>query len=291
VDNNEGGVIGPPMSIIGGQVSVDASGRGMIGFSLADNSGLGGVVYMVSPQEILFLSQPGVFPVETGEFFRQRSGGFSDTALNGRAVAHFSGFQDGSAGPDVSAGVLTSDGTGGLAMVLDTNNAGAYVPLQTISGTYSVGASGRTTTTGLGSTSPILYLIDANEGLILGADAAVSFGAFEPQSDGPFNAAALSGPFFLGTDGARPAMGTIASGVLTFDGAGNDTGTQDESTPMGLVPSEPVNDTYAFSAGASPPGRGTLDSGGHTVAYIVSPTKLMYFDTLATKPRVFVVEK
>jgi len=97
--------------------------------------------------------------------------------------------------------------------------------------------------------------------------------------------------FFLGTESADAASRPITSGGISFDGAGSYTGTEDQSTPTGLSANVALSNTYSFSATASTPGRGTLDSAGNTVAYIITPSKLVFFDKAAVKPSLTVVEK
>jgi hypothetical protein len=68
-------------------------------------------------------------------------------------LTYRSGFQSGSAGPDVSIGLVTPNGAGNLTIVVDTNNGGIFTALESASGTYAVSAHGRTTTTGITSNS------------------------------------------------------------------------------------------------------------------------------------------
>jgi hypothetical protein len=139
---------------------------------------------------------------------------------------------------------------------------------------------------------PVLYLIGPNQGFLVGTDEAAGFGSFEPQSGGPFNNASLSGTFSYGTDGTDVGHRLTAVGVLDFDGVTNNQAMEDQSTPSGLNPNAPLpNDQYSFSSSLTPPGRGTLDVSGHIVAYIISPTKLVYINTPATEPRLVIVQK
>jgi hypothetical protein len=75
----------------------------------------------------------------------------------------------------------------------------------------------------------------------------------------------------------------------------NVSGVEDDSSPAGLVLNIAVgNAQYLFSSSSSPAGRGTLDTSNNvnpSVAYIISPAKLIYLNPPATKPRLVVVEK
>jgi len=299
LDVNRGGALLAPVDILGGIISVAANGRGTIGFSASGSCGIcggtggfGAVVYMVSSQEMVFLSTPGTFPVLTGQIFKQALNNFDNTALNATSVVQFSGFSAVNPGPDASVGVAIPNGSGAITVVLDTNTAGTFTPLLSANGTYMVSQNGRVTTSGLGSGSAILYLIDSNRGLILGTGQSVAFGSFEPQIGAPFTDASLSGPFFFGMEGAQAISRVIGVGSINFDGRALYSGTEDDSTPTGLSANQSFTGIpYSFFPNAAQPGRGTLDGNGNTTGYIVSATKLVYINTMAARPRLVVVEK
>jgi hypothetical protein len=126
----------------------------------------------------------------------------------------------------------------------------------------------------------------------VGTDPAASFGRIEPQTGGPFSNASIAGMFAYGTEGAGVGQRATAVGVDVFDGVANNQSTEDQSTPSGLTANASLpNQTYSFSPGSVPSGRGFLDALGHTLAYIVSPTKLVCFDTSEIKPRIVVYVK
>jgi hypothetical protein len=290
MDSNDAGTVSA-VGITGGIISIDPSGRGTIGFSLEDNTGFGIIMYVVSAQEIIYVSLPGPFPFGTGRMLLQKLSSFGLAALNANGVLHSSGLQTGSAGADVTIGLFMPDGSGSFHAVLDNNDAGTFSGQQSVAGSYRVSSNGRSTTTGLGSGSPVLYLINTNTGLLLGTSASVDFGFLEPQTGAPFSNATMSGLYAFGTASAGATMGTIASGSYSVDGLGSYTGTEDDSTPMGLRPGKALASTYAFLASAMVSGRGTLDSQSDTVAYLISPTKLVFTSSSATTPALTVVEK
>lgn len=71
--------------------------------------------------------------------------------------------------------VSTGAGTGTLSGGLDENDGGTITTASsnTISGNFSVAASGRTTLTKAGNNSPILYVIDANNVFLVGGGSSV----------------------------------------------------------------------------------------------------------------------
>jgi hypothetical protein len=215
---------------------------------------------------------------------------FNNASLNA-AVISSTGFDTASAGPVATVGLVTPNGTGNANIVLDENDAGTFTLLQSSAVTYSVSANGRTTISGLGQ-APVFYLVGTNQGFVVGTDSAATFGSFEPQTGGPFANASLSGTYSYGTEGTDVGHRLTAVGALNFDGFTNDQATEDRSTPGGLNPNAPLpNNQYSFSSSSSPPGRSSLDTLGDSIAYIISPTKLVYLNPLATEPRLVFVEK
>lgn len=292
-DTNDAGMV-MNQRITGGVLgAVDANGRVTTGMGTSSNGTnlLPEIVYIVSSKQMLGLAQPGTFPFGSGEILLQNVSTFVSGSLNGNAVMSISGFTPGAAGADVNLGLFTGNGGGTFTGVLDTNNAGTFTGQQALSGTYTAATDGRTTTTGIGSNSPIFYLTDINAGFILGTGSSVDFGILEAQATGPFSNASLSGLFFLGTQSAGLLKRPLTSGSLTFDGVNSYTGTDDESTGTGLVPSNSLSNSYAFSTTSTVPGWGTLDSASDTVAYVISPTKLVFFSSSSATPSLTIVQK
>jgi hypothetical protein len=206
-------------------------------------------------------------------------------------VISLAGFDERTNAPVATIGLLTPDGNGNAAMVLDSNDSGVFQPLQAATVGYAVSANGRTVVSGLGGPSPVVYLVGANAGFVVGADLLASGGRLQPQTGGPFSNASLQGAYAYGTEGADIGHRLTATGTISFDGT-NDHPTEDQSTPAGLFAGVSLGSPlYSFSSIASPPGRGSLDPDGRAVAYIVSPTQLVYINTPATEPRLVFVDK
>lgn len=291
-DTNDAGTV-TNLSITGGVLgAVDGNGRVTTGMGTSANGSfmLPEIVYIVSAKQMLALAHPGTFPFGSGEVLLQNVSTFGSSSLNANGVMRISGFTSGT-GADVNLGLFSGNGGGTFTGVLDTNNAGMFTGQQALSGTYTTAADGRTTTTGIGSNSPILYLSDNNTGFILGTGSSVDFGIMEAQATGPFGNSNLSGLFFLGTQSAGLLKRPLTSGTIMFDGASNYTGTNDESTGTGLVPNNSLSNSYAFSATSTVLGRGTLDSASDTVAYIISPTNVVFFSSSSATPSLTIVQK
>lgn len=294
MDSDDAGVLGTNITGISGAYSVASSGRGTL--SLSPGGGQNFILYMISASRFIAMSSDALdssHPLQSGQVELQ-SGALNNAALNAPSVLGLTSFDDSSAAPGAAVGVFTPDGNGNATQVLDVNAGGTYTPLQSSVLTYSVGLNGRVTISGIAQ-PPVFYLSAANRGFVVGTDAPATFGTFEPQSGGPFSNASLSGTYTYGTEGAAVGSRLTAVGSTTFDGTQNVQGTEDDSSPAGLLANNPTsNAQYSFLSNSLPPGRGTLDTSNNvnpSVAYIVSPTKLIYINPPATKPRLVVVEK
>jgi hypothetical protein len=259
------------------------------------------VLYMVSSSEALIMStdlQSTGEPIDSGELKKQ-TGPFSTAALNGNGyVFYTSGVNPGNGGGNVTAvGQATFTSTTGNATVtIDENNNGTSKPEQTGSATFTVDPNtGRMTVTGLGTTPPIIYLIDSNSGFSVGTDNGVPFGFVEKQTGGPFSNSSFSGPFFFGGDAPTTAH-SYDSGTGSFDGFGGITANDDGSGPNGLrkdviLPS--TGGTYSFSATSVPQGQGSIST--EQRAYAISPSKLVMMrwvnSTVLKDPELFVIQK
>ncbi len=292
-DTDDSGVLATNVTGGSGSYSVASTGRGTL---TLNPSGQNFVLYMISGSRFIALaSDPldSTHPLLSGQFELQ-SGALNNSALNAPAVLGLTNFDVATSTPGAEVGVWLPDGAGHATQVLDINIGGIYTPLQSTVLSYSVSSNGRVTVSGTAQ-PPVLYLSRANTGFLVGTDAAATFGDFESQTGGPFNNASLSGTYTYGTDGAAVGSRLTAVGSATFDGMQNVSGMEDDSSPAGLVLNIAVgNAQYLFSATSSPAGRGTLDTSSNvnpSVAYIISPTKLIYLNPPATKPRLVVVEK
>jgi len=294
VDSNDAGVATLNQTGGSGVYSIASSGRGTATVTVPIGT-FNFSLYMVSSSEIMAMTTDALgasHPIGTGELLQQTQNSFDNSSMNANAVFYTSGIGTGDPGTTVTIGLITPDGKGSYSLTLDQNAAGTFTPTQNTSGTYSVSSNGRLTTT-VGKNQSIVYLVSPNEGFTLNTSPQAELGFLEPQTGGPFSNASLSGPFFYGTEGADAGERLDGVGALSFDGKGNYSETEDDSTPGGLFPSQTFATTYSFSSSSAQPGRGTLDANNppHTVAYIISATKLVYLNTPATYPRVVIVEK
>jgi len=246
--------------------------------------------YVVSANELLFIStdprSTTSEPLSSGQVLRQSPSpaAFSQASLNGISVLNDTGV-GGAGGSDVEVGLLTTNGAGSFTFATDENNSGVIFSPSNCTGSYKVTPGGLgqvflTVGTG-GCIVPVLYLVSQNKGFVLFRDSRVETGSFEPQAPAPpggFTNASISGNFLFGV--TMPAINAVSmnSGVLSSDGTGAFKGTVDSNTAMGLVPNQPIADTYSVSAN----GRTTTGSGS-VVIYIVSDSKALFLDVAVGK--------
>jgi hypothetical protein len=173
--------------------------------------------------------------------------------------------------PDITLGLLASDGNGNLAAAYDEYK-GSLVAPQTYTATYAVdSATGRTPITASG-TRAILYLVSNTKAFVLGADASTSSGLLEAQSGLPFTNASLKGNYLGGTI-PWPALNVVS--LVAADGAGNAQFTSNSSGSNGLQSDQKISGTYSVDA----LGRAVLTVSGDAtprIFYVVSPTKTVF---------------
>jgi hypothetical protein len=284
-----------------GTYTVATNGRGtatttltVLGKSQTSNL----VLYMVSPSEALFMTtgNPNTEAILTGELKKQ-TGPFSTAALFGNVngngfVFYTSGVNPGNAGGNVTAvGQATfTNATGDATVTIDENNNGTLKSSPSGSATFAVDTTGRMTVMGLGTTPPIIYLVDANTGFSVGTDNGVPFGYLERQIGTTFGTSSISGSFFFGGD--APTTGAqYQSGTANFNspsgGTSSVNGKADDSGPNGLK-TENISGGYSFSVSSTPPGKGTV--GTNSIAYAISVTKIVFMST-GGNPEIFVGQK
>jgi hypothetical protein len=275
-----------------GTYSVDSTGRGEATLNISGRTNpLGLILYVVSSNESLWMESGG--SGATGTVLQQSGGPFTMSSLNGTAVFGASGYTV--AGNDVTVGEVQFDGNGNVSGTNDENYFGLSFSNEPITGTYTVDSNGLGRGVVNESGGPGLsnfYLVSPGRGFIISGNDSLEFGAFEPQTGGPFTNASFSGSYALGMLPLLSSSGTsLAFGFLSADGAGNlsetfrtNAGTE---TLTGTY-SEAMNGRMALSI---PPISG---SSSNRVFYFVSPSKAVGVQTTnfgPPKASVNVIEK
>src|SRR5467141_383505 len=272
-------------------VSNTATGRGTM--TLAFTFGgtpdtMNFVFYVVNSGKLFVMESDTVTtatPLLTGTVVQQQipAGGFTNASLNGNLVISLTGHSacgTVSGVPKAVAGLLTTNGSGGLSLTYDENFCSAPNSVTGAPGTYSVASNGRASIT-IGGYSLVAYLMNVNQIFLFVSDVNVLFGVGEPQTAVSFTNTSLKGAYAGFATNPVGFGVTVFSGEFAADGAsptGTVTGAEDIGASNGPNPGVAFNATYSISPSPTN-GRGmmtvTSGTGGNGVIYMISPSKFV----------------
>ena len=270
-DVNDNGTLSSYTAVTG-TYTTDPVGSGVITLKLAAGLTVTYTYYQVTPTELLATSgdlSSATIPLVSGSALQQ-TGPFSNASFTGANVLELNGnaLQTAFYIPDITLGLLASDGNGNLAAAYDEYKGSLIAP-QTYTATYTVDpATGRTPITA-SATRAILYLVSNKKAFVLGADASTSSGLLEAQAGLPFTNTSLKGNYLGGTI-PWPALNVVS--LIAADGAGNAQFTSNSSGSKGLLSDQKISGTYSVDA----LGRAVFTVSGDAtprIFYVVSPTK------------------
>lgn len=271
VDLNDNGAVSNSTSLTG--TCTPSSLGGLITFKIGSAT-LNFDYYQVSPTELLVASADTTtttIPMVSGTVLQQ-TGPFTNASFTGANVLEMTGsaIQGPTTYiPDVTLGLLTSDGAGNVNASYDEFKA-SLTAQQTYTGTYTVDATtGRTPITVGSATQTVLYLVSNTKAFAFGADTSTSSGIGEAQTGAPFTNASLKGDYLGGTI-PWPDLQVVS--LAAPDGAGNIQFTSNSSGSKGLQSNVTTSGTYSVDA----TGRAVVTVSGDTtprILYVVSPTK------------------
>src|SRR5215472_1042962 len=207
-----------------------ATGRGTMNFPPVIGGALQNldfVFYIANGGKVFVMETDAVSPMTpllNGTMLQQQTplGGFSSTSLNGNTVMYLTGRTvcagATSAGPNVIAGLLSTDGVGIASLTYDQNCEGAPTSVGGLAGTYSVASNGRAAFR-LGGAYVAAYLVSSDQAFFIVPDSSVLFGFGDAQAAGQFTNMAVVGRY-SGSATTPAALGvTNFSGEFTADGA------------------------------------------------------------------------
>lgn len=229
--------------------------------------------YQVNPAELLTTSADmtsltipmvsGAVVQQTGPFTSASFTGANVIAMTGNALQSPASYV-----PDVTLGLLTSNGKGNVSASYDEFN-GSLTAQQTYTGTYTVDATtGRTPITVSSATKTVLYLVSNTTAFAFGADTSTSSGLVLAQSGSPFTNTSLKGNYLGGTL-PWPEVNVVS--LAAADGAGNVQFTSNSSSSKGLASNVTTSGTYSLDA----TGRAVVTVTGDStprIFYVISPT-------------------
>jgi hypothetical protein len=288
VDVNEGGTYSAALALSGNFSVSTTNEKGVLDFTynLPNQAQIQQTYtfYFVSPNDIFLMDADTVNvnpPRIGGELVLQNPAqSFDDTSLNGSSVVTMSGLDTNAS---VIAGVLGGNSTNGIVSVsYDQNDSGTVTTGNVASGTFVADPSknGHITFTGLGGRLAAAYLTSANQGFVIGSDAAVSYGLLDAQTvQATYSNSSLQGGYTLSAGRTPDTAVTNVVGQINSPGLGLISGTIDEVDNNGTAHSgQTLNATYAFTAGGS--GRGTMTTNApfglpvNVIFYMVSPSSI-----------------
>jgi hypothetical protein len=267
VSRNFNGHFGPPTT---------QNGRGQVVMSFPNGVTNNYAYYVVSGTQFILIGTDAVSandPLTLGSILAQIPGGFTNASLSGVSMVEMNGVVPNGGSPlaDIQLG-LFQVGTAGVTLSIDENRGGTVTQQQISSGTYNVATNGRVSLSGFGGTPPLIYLVNANSGFMLGQDANVGSGILEPQTaPPPFSNASILGTYLGGT--VTPVQPPVVDAVsfLFADGSGNFNGVQNSSGPSGPGAGN-ISATYQVDA----TGRAVVTGTPAGIMYVVSAKKVAF---------------
>jgi hypothetical protein len=226
-----------------------------------------------------------------GQLEKQDPAGFSAAAVSGSYVLGFEGFND-TGERFVAAGRFDANGVGALTNgQVDANSAGTLINKASMTGAYTVAASGRGTAALAitGVINPVnvsFYVVSRKKLFAMQTDArsatvkGVLSGTIKEQSGGPFLVSLLRGNVVVALQGMSGTGESVLLGQATANGAGSLSGVTDQNDAGVIVLNQTFSGTYTVDADGL--GRGTLtitgDPKGKTI-YFEKPNKVFIMDT------------
>jgi hypothetical protein len=225
-----------------------------------------------------------------GQLEKQDPAGFSAAAVSGHYVLGFEGVND-TGGRFVVAARFDANGVGLTNGQVDANSAGNLINKASMTGAYSVAASGRGTAALAitGVINPVnvsFYVVSRKELFAMQTDArsatvkGVLSGTIKGQSGGPFVVSSLSGNAVVALQGVSGTGTSVLVGQATANGAGSLSGVTDQNDAGVTVLNQTFSGTYTVDADGL--GRGTLTIAGDPkvkTIYFEKPNKVFIMDT------------
>lgn len=277
-----------------GSYAVSPEGRGTMSMNLAGTGIMHFAFYTVTNIQQL-MEVPHLFMVSLDPI------GSSTPLLSGQAMLGISGpwstatwTSDGQlrvfalagrgqgSGATALAGSFLSDGLGNLLDgVLDQNRAGVISSISAFTSTYNIDANGRGTATlkiNSSQTLPVVfYSRDTSKAVVMGSpDSDVRTGIiWKGEGGAPNDNGMFSGDYICGPMTMTSQELTQFTGVLTADGIGHFSGTQDISAASAVSEGEAFGGVYSF--GVRYRAIVTFSDGGAALLYRLPGESLLAF--------------
>lgn len=295
MDINDAGAYTPALALSGTFAVSSSNNKGVMSltFQLPNSAQvqLEYTFYFVSSSDIFCIA---IDPTDTthprlaGELILQDpTAAFTADALGSISVATGTGL-DGT-NSSVFAGLLTGNGVSAAALTFDQNDGGAVTLNNSASGSFTADptANGRFAFSGLGSRIAAAYLTAPNQGILIGSDAAVTYGRLDAQTIvPPFNSASIEGGYTLSAPASLdPTTLNFLGQWLSPNGTGSIAGVVDSVDNLGNATTNKsiAGSTYALTGTTT--GRGTMTTNSaagfptNLVIYVASPSSFRAIST------------
>jgi hypothetical protein len=246
-----------------------ATGHGTGAFSLNAGVGFGFVLYVINASDFYILSadSPADFVDANGLLSGQAlatNAQFNPGSLNGSYLLAGQGFDldldDGIADNVAEIGNFQASSAGKIVGGnVYVNDAGNFAKDPVSAGAYVTQTSGRTTFPAMGTGSTVGYLTapSSDENVVaflVGTDSFATSGVAYLQTSGApdFAASSLSSSFVIGNQEDLDATEGSLDGFFTFDGAGDFSGTLDQTFPTSTPsPGQPKQGSFDLQTDGS----------------------------------------
>ncbi|MGC2196854.1 MAG: hypothetical protein WA628_19425 [Terriglobales bacterium] len=264
-----------------------ANGRGTMSWSIASVGTYPGTFYMVSADRFFFLISSQVAidsPLIVGEVRRQTIPAMPASFLNGAFVFYLNGLSSPSS-TFALIGQFTANGSNAnITGEYAQSDNGVPMPLQTFTGGIGVVGDTRVTLESPALGQFIGYMVDSNSGFFVRTNSAngAVLGVFEPQTlpVGGLKNSDLQGRYLVGGTQVAVSNGSMFTGYVNIDGAGNWTSTVDASSQA--YPAADLYNAGTVSVSSSTTGRVamtvTVPLTYNQVIYAASPDRLLVLD-------------
>jgi hypothetical protein len=234
IDSNDGATLTQNVAFTG-SYGVATNGRGTMQFTIAGQT-YNFALYVVSADTLIVVSTDTLaagVPIRIGYALRQSGGPFANASLQGAYVFDLQGRTSGTAAV-AAVGLLTGNGAGGIAGMLDRNDNNTITTNQAYTATYGVAANGRGTLASASLPQMIFYMVSPGRALLMDTGASLQTGSMERQLAAPYSTANLIGRFV--TRSSPPALlnSVVVTGESSWTGQGTVPSTIDVFSPCGM---------------------------------------------------------
>lgn len=279
--NNNGTITAP--AITGGSYHVGTDGRGNATLQIGGTQNW--QIILVDNTKA-YLIRTDANTTGSGIMYLQDPTTFTAASVTGNYALDLAS-PAGQTGTAAYAGVVTTDGAGGISGgKLDISNGGTVSTNLTVSGSYTAPSAstgrGTMTVTSNGTQNLAYYLVNGSRAVAVDLDVAnIVRGELVQQSGSPFSLASFAGNYAMVTSGWN-TQGKVGLGtIFTGDGAGAITnGTTDVNSNGNVTTQAATTGTYAVTDATTGRTEASVTIGGQARKFVLYPQATGIADAL-----------